>query len=184
MTIGIPTDAPRRIALVGNAAGGKSTLARRLETALGLPRLEIDHIQWLPGWQVADPAEVTRKHDGFLAAHPDAWIIDGWGPWPTIARRLELAGAVVFVDLPIWQHYHHAAERQLALQRGEPATTPPGCDLLTATGPLFETIWRVHNEHRPRVLAMLAELPAARVHHVQSPAALAELALTWLGKDR
>jgi adenylate kinase family enzyme len=169
---------PQRIAIIGNAAGGKSTLARRLAASLDLPRLEIDHIQWLPGWEAAPPERVAAAEEEFLRSNA-TWIIDGFGPWACIERRFELAQAVVFVDLPIWMHYWHAAERQMDLVRGVAPTTPAGCNLLDATGPLFETIWRVHTEFRPRILVMLDQLPPAKVHHLTAPQARGALTKRW-----
>lgn len=39
-----------RVAVVGSSGSGKTTLARRLEAELGLPHIELDAINWGPGW--------------------------------------------------------------------------------------------------------------------------------------
>jgi len=72
-----------RVAVIGNAGGGKSTLCARLGKALQLPVYPIDKIQWKPGWVAASREEFNRQHDELLAL--DRWIIDGWGPWDAIA---------------------------------------------------------------------------------------------------
>ena len=46
-----------RIAVIGNAGGGKSTLARALATRRGLPYVEIDALLWRDGWQPAPEDE-------------------------------------------------------------------------------------------------------------------------------
>ena len=39
-----------RIHVIGNSASGKSTLAARLASALDAPLVELDAINWRPGW--------------------------------------------------------------------------------------------------------------------------------------
>ena len=161
-----------RVAIIGNAGGGKSTLGRRLAKQYGLPFFSVDQIQWLPGWVQADEDVVTRKLDEVAAT--ERWIVDGWGPWPSIERRLATADTIIFVDLPLWMHFWLAAERQISAARGENRSDPlEGCDQLAVTRRLFELIWRVDQHLKPRLQAMLERRPVtAAYHHVT---ALAEL---------
>ncbi len=162
----------KRVAIVGNAGGGKSTLGRRLAEQYGLPFFSVDQIQWLPGWVQADEGVVTRKLDE--VATTERWIVDGWGPWPSIERRLATADTIIFVDLPLWMHFWLAAERQISAARGENRSDPlEGCDQLAVTRRLFELIWRVDQDLKPRLQAMLERRPVtATYHHVTT---LAEL---------
>lgn len=67
-----------RIAVVGSSGSGKSTLAKRLGETLRLPHIELDAINWQPGWRGLnehDPAEFIRRVEGTIAA--EAWISDG-----------------------------------------------------------------------------------------------------------
>ena len=162
----------KRVAIVGNAGGGKSTLGRRLAEQYGLPLFSVDQIQWLPGWVQADEGVVTRKLDEVTTT--ERWIVDGWGPWPTIERRLAMADTIIFVDLPLWMHFWLAAERQISAARGENRSDPlEGCDQLAVTRRLFELIWRVDQDLKPRLQAMLERRPVtATYHHVTT---LAEL---------
>ena len=50
----------RRLAIIGNAGGGKSGLARQLSAAFDIPLHEIDQLQWSPGWVCTDLDEVVR----------------------------------------------------------------------------------------------------------------------------
>jgi adenylate kinase family enzyme len=66
----------KRVAVFGNAGGGKSTLARRLAELTRLPLHVVDMMQFRVGGAAV-------PHDEFLKAHAellqrDAWIIDGW----------------------------------------------------------------------------------------------------------
>ncbi len=71
-----------RIVVVGTSGAGKTTLARRLAARLGLPHIELDAINWQPGWRDLtryDPEEFVRRVTEAIGA--DAWIVDGnYGP--------------------------------------------------------------------------------------------------------
>ena len=66
-----------RIVVIGNAAGGKSTLARHLAQRHALPLFEVDPLLWLPGWQLAPQADYARRHAEIVAQ--ERWVIDGLG---------------------------------------------------------------------------------------------------------
>ena len=68
----------RRISFVGSSGSGKTTLASALADELALPRVELDAINWQPGWRglhIHDPQEFARRVDATIAS--DAWVIDG-----------------------------------------------------------------------------------------------------------
>jgi hypothetical protein len=155
-----------RIAIIGNAAGGKSTLARQLAARFELPYVEVDSIQWGPSWELV-PEGIVRAELARAQQDP-RWVIDGFGPWPVIEARFSRADAIVFVDLPLWMHYEWAANRQLALMTG--AARGFGERDAPPTGALFETMWRVHTDFRPRLLELVeAHRKHAQVFHITTP---------------
>lgn len=87
-----------RVSVVGISGSGKSTLARRLADRLGCPRLELDAVHHLPGWEpIGDEAfrdEVGRFVDG------PRWVVDG--NYGAVVPDLVWARAdtVVWLDLP------------------------------------------------------------------------------------
>ncbi|MBQ2955622.1 MAG: topology modulation protein [Clostridia bacterium] len=87
----------RRIILIGCGGSGKSTFARKLGEATGLPVVHLDQLYWKPGWQHLSKDEF----DEVLAAEltKPEWIMDGNFD-RTIPRRLEFCDAVIFLDLP------------------------------------------------------------------------------------
>ncbi|MEX0807877.1 MAG: hypothetical protein WD044_04030 [Dongiaceae bacterium] len=157
-----------RVAIIGNAGGGKSTLARKLGAARGLPYHAIDRIQWRPGWVPAPPEEFDAQHDAILAG--ERWIIDGVGDTDAIARRLARADTVVFVDLPLRTHLWWATRRQFrSIFFGRP-DGPEGCPMWRVTWRLYRMIWWIHRELRPQFLALVDDVsPGVRIFHLRSP---------------
>ena len=104
----------------------------------------------------------------------DRWLIDGFGPWDTIEARFARADAVIWVDHPLWVHFWWAAERQIAAALGaERLGGPDGCDLREVTREMFETIGRVHDELRPKLIELVdRHRSRCVVHEIRSPQAL------------
>ena len=44
-----------RLVIIGNTAGGKSTLARAVAGHRGLKLTEVDRLLWQPGWKLTQP---------------------------------------------------------------------------------------------------------------------------------
>ena len=92
----------RRIHVVGNSCSGKSVLGERLASALQVPFVELDALNWRPGWvglNETDPEEFESLIAKATAG--DAWVVAGSYMsfsqrvfWP----RLE---TVVWLDLPM-----------------------------------------------------------------------------------
>lgn len=90
---------PRRIALVGPVASGKSTLAAAIAEHTGLPRLDLDELFWGPGWTpVASPLFHQRLHD---TLSQDAWIADGNYGGTAADVLLGRAELTIWLDLPL-----------------------------------------------------------------------------------
>jgi adenylate kinase family enzyme len=171
----------QRIAVIGNGGGGKSTLARTLGRHLRIPVHEVDAVQWLPGWRRAPLDEVAHTLEAWAAE--ETWIIDGFGPWPVIDRRMGRADTIVYVDLPFRTHLWWAAKRQVVslLQRRAWA----GQDAPPPTLLLFRTLRRV-NAMRPDLLQLVTKNGrAAKLVQLRSPGAmtrwLADVTRTTVG---
>lgn len=162
-----------RVAVIGNAGGGKSTMCRALSAALGLPYHPIDKIQWQPGWVQTPESEFNAKHDVLLRT--ERWIIDGFGPWESVERRFDAADTIIFVDHPLWIHYWWATKRQLkSVIWGRP-DGPDGCPMLPVTFRLYRMMWLLHRDSRPKLLnALAAHREGKTVIHIRSPRALIE----------
>ena len=67
-----------RLLVLGSTGSGKSTFARDLAGRIGAPHIELDALNWDPGWtnlSVADPEKLTARVREAVA--PDAWTCDG-----------------------------------------------------------------------------------------------------------
>jgi adenylate kinase family enzyme len=93
----------KRVAVFGNAGGGKSTLARELAAITGLPLAVIDELQFRAGGAKVPDEEYLQAHTALLAN--DEWIIDGFGGLKLAWERFEAADTLIHVDLPLAMHF-------------------------------------------------------------------------------
>ena len=114
----------RKVAVFGNAGGGKSTLARKLAELTRLPLYPLDRIQFRPGGGEVPPDEYAKAHAELLTR--DAWIIDGYGSVKSAWERFDVADTLVYVDLPLFTHFRWVTKR---LVQGI-VKTPEGFDIL------------------------------------------------------
>ena len=67
-----------RILVIGSSGSGKTTLGRRLAAALDLKQVELDAVNWLPGWRGLhqdDPEEFRRR--AAIETAGERWVCDG-----------------------------------------------------------------------------------------------------------
>jgi len=81
-----------KVMVIGNAAGGKSTLCKQLSQRCALPYHSIDAIQWQPGWIQTPEADYDRKHSEII--RQDTWLIDGFGSWKSLLCRMDAADTI------------------------------------------------------------------------------------------
>lgn len=89
----------KRILIYGVCGSGKSTFAKNLSDATGIPWTSVDDIAWLPGWiPMPDDAQAAS----FSAiVQGDAWIMDtAYGKWLDVV--LDRTDLIVGLDYPRW----------------------------------------------------------------------------------
>jgi len=88
---------PNRILIYGVTGSGKSSLARQLSEATGLPHICVDDLTHLPNWEQVPKEEQRTKLLEICAK--DQWILDGaYSCWSDIV--LERADLVIALDYP------------------------------------------------------------------------------------
>lgn len=65
-----------RLWIIGHPGSGKTTLARRLATALGSRHLELDAVYWQAGWHRLSDQEFRSALKLFIEDNQE-WVIDG-----------------------------------------------------------------------------------------------------------
>ena len=159
----------KRVAVFGNAGGGKSTLARRLAELTGLPLYVVDMMQFGAGG-----AKVP--HDEFLQAHADLlrldeWIVDGFGNAALAWERFAAADTLIYVDLPLWIHYSWVTKRLVKGLFANPKGWPDNSPLWRSTLSSYRVIPLCHRNLTPKYRRLVAERAALkRVHHLRSAA--------------
>jgi adenylate kinase family enzyme len=157
----------RRVAVFGNAGGGKSTLARKLAELTELPLYVVDFMQFRTGGAAV-------PHDEFLKAHAevlqrDAWIIDGYGSVKLAWERFSVADTLVYVDLPLFVHFLWITKRMLKALFVAPEGWPEGSPVISSTLSSYRVLWLCHRRLTPKYRALVSEVKAPkRVHHLRS----------------
>ena len=158
-----------RVTIIGNAAGGKSTLCKKLNISKGLPLYHVDKLQWKPGWIQAPRNEVASGIRKIIKK--EKWIIDGWGPWDTIEERFDRSDTIILIDHKIWVHLWWAAKRQLkVLLSPSSVEKPEGCNLVPMTIKMFQMIWMIHRILRPQLLELAERFQDKKdIFYIRSP---------------
>ena len=91
-----------RIVVVGTTGSGKTTVARQLAEHLGVLHVELDALNWDPGWvdlNQTDREEFRKRVSKAVAG--DAWVADG-GYSSVRDLVWSKATAVVWLNYPLW----------------------------------------------------------------------------------
>jgi adenylate kinase family enzyme len=157
----------RRVAVFGNAGGGKSMLARRLAAVTRLPLYVIDMIQFRPGGAAVPHDEYLRIHAELLGR--DEWIIDGFGSVGSAWERFAAADTLVHVDLPLATHYWWVTKRLVSGLFAPPPGWPEGSPLWSSSMSSYRVIHRCHRTLTPRYRQLIADSASSKcVHHLRS----------------
>jgi adenylate kinase family enzyme len=159
----------RKVAVFGNAGGGKSTLARKLSELTSLPLYPLDMIQYRAGGGGVPHDEYLRAHAELLRR--DAWIIDGYGCRKSAWERFASADTLVYVDLPLFTHFRWVTKRLLKGIFVTPEGWPEGSPIFRGTIKSYRVLWLCHRHLTPKYRVLVRDArPHKRVYHLKSSA--------------
>jgi adenylate kinase family enzyme len=159
----------KRVAVFGNAGGGKSTIARHLAELTGLPLYVLDMMQFRSGGVKTPEHEFLQAHADLLRR--DEWIIDGFGGAAIAWERFTAADTLVYVDLPLLIHYSWVTKRLIKGLFANPQGWPEDSPLWSSTFSSYRVIPLCHRNLTPKYRLIVAESAASkRVHHLRSVA--------------
>lgn len=164
-----------RVFIIGNAGGGKSTLARKISKAHDLPYHEADSFMWTADWERVPEEEYEKAHLSIIET--DKWVIDGNGfSANSMEKRVRRADFGILIDFPLWQHCWLVAERYMAWDKGEAEIVPAGHKVPPSLKDTFEMMDWVDREFTPKLrsLADFAEQSGCEIVRLTNFEALQE----------
>ena len=165
----------RRIHVVGNSCSGKSVLGKQLATALQVPFVELDALNWRPGWvglNETNPEEFER----LIARATDGDDGDGWvvaGSYMSFSQRvfwprLEM---VVWLDLPMYQLIWRVLRRSWGRWRSKELLWGTNYERfwpqLMVWNKEDSLVWWIVTQHGRKRRDMRAYMSESRWQHIQ-----------------
>jgi adenylate kinase family enzyme len=158
----------RKVAVFGNAGGGKSTLSKQLSEITGLPLYVLDKLQYQPGGIEVPHEEYLRSHQ--LILDQGRWLIDGFGSIDTLWVRLAAADTLVFVDLPLYVHSWWVTQRFLTSAIQSPEGYPKNSPILKSALRSYRVLWLCHQRLTPKYREFIDQARSTKqVYHLRSP---------------
>jgi adenylate kinase family enzyme len=157
----------KKVAVFGNAGGGKSTLSKKLSQITGLPLHILDKIQFQSGGAEVPHEDYKRAHQQILVN--ERWIIDGFGCMETLWQRLNEADTLVFVDLPLYVHGWWVTKRFITGYFKPPEGWPQNSPILRSSLTSYRVLWLCHKYLTPKYREYIKQAQSIKsVYHLRS----------------
>ena len=152
----------KKVAIFGNAGGGKSTLARELAATTGLPLHVLDKLHGEVPYE-----EYLQAHTALVGS--DEWIIDGFGCIKSVWERFEAADTLIHVDLPLAVHVLWVTKRLVKGLFVPPEGWPEKSPIIRSSIQSYRVLWPCHSRLTPKYRAYVSEVTQRkRVFHLRS----------------
>ena len=157
----------KRVAVFGNAGGGKSALANRLAELTRLPLYVIDKMKFGPGGAAVPQEDYVKTHAEILGR--ERWIIDGFDSVASAWERFAAADTLIHVDLPLPMHYWWVTKRLIKGLFVNPPGWPDNSPLWSSTMSSYRVIPLCHRHLTPKYRQLIVDAATSkRVHHLRS----------------
>jgi adenylate kinase family enzyme len=162
----------RKVAVFGNAGGGKSILARQLAEVTRLPLFPIDVIKYREGIYRPGSERTQGEYQEFHAdlLNQERWIIDGFDNVDLTWKRFAMADTLIYVDLPLFTHFRWITKRLIKGVFRNPEGWPKNTPIWSSTISGYRVLRLCHRHLTPKYRHYVAVAAASRrVHHLRSP---------------
>ncbi|MDZ8089279.1 MAG: adenylate kinase [Nostoc sp. DedQUE12b] len=157
----------KKVAVFGNAGGGKSTLSKRLSEITGLPLYVLDKIKYQSAGTEVPHEDYKHAHQQILVT--DRWIIDGFGCMETLWLRLDEADTLVFVDLPLYVHGWWVTKRLITGYFKPPVGWPSNSPILRSSLMSYRVLWLCYKYLTPKYREYIEQAQSIKnVYHIRS----------------
>jgi adenylate kinase family enzyme len=157
----------KKVAIFGNAGGGKSTLASQLAEATNLPLYSVDKMKFRSGGEEIPHEEYLNIHSGLL--NQEGWIIDGFGCDSSAWERFTVADTLIYIDLPLLMHGMWVTKRLLKGLFVNPEGWPDNSPILKSSLSSYRVLWPCHIKLTPRYRQLVADsIDSKQVFHLRS----------------
>ncbi len=157
----------KRIAIFGNAGGGKSTLARELAAITGLPLQALDKLKYRAGGGEVPYEEYLRAHTALISSAE--WIIDGFGCIKSVWERLDAADTLIHVDLSLATHFLWVTKRLVKGLFVTPEGWPERSPIISSSIQSYRVLWPCHSRLTPKYRSYVSEAAQRKkVFHLRS----------------
>ena len=162
----------RRIHVIGSSCSGKSTLGEQLATSLQVPFVEIDALNWRPGWvglNETDPEELERLLD--KATSGDGWVVAG--SYTTFSQRVfwPRLQTVLWLDLPMHQLVRRVLSRSWTRWRSKELLWGTNYERFWPQLKIWSReeslVWWIVTQHKRKQRNMRAYMSEPRWQHIQ-----------------
>ena len=156
-----------KVAIFGNAGGGKSTLAKQVAKATQLPLHPLDKIKFQTGGKEVPHEEYLRIHAELIKEQQ--WIIDGFGCVPSAWQRFKEADTLIYIDLPLAVHAWWVTKRLFKGAFVTPEGWPEKSPILKGSYNSYRVLWLCHKKLTPAYRRLVLESKNSKqVVHLRS----------------
>ena len=146
-------DKMNRIAILGCAGCGKSTLASKLGQKKNIPVLHLDTIYWKANWIEEEKDVFYYKQVKFL--ENTSWIIDG-NYRDTLDLRLKDADTIIYLDYPRRVAIFGIYKRYFQYRNKQRDSIAAGCKEKIDRS-FFKWVWNFKKNAKPVIMEKVKE---------------------------
>ena len=163
----------KKVAVFGNAGGGKSTLSKKLAEKTKLPLYVLDKIQYEAGGKEVEYQNYLQAHNQILES--DRWIVDGFGCLETLWTRLAAADTLVYIDLPLPIHFLLVSKRLIKGLYKNPEGWPENSPIIKSSLTSYRVLWACHQRLTPKYREYVKRSRETKeVYHLKSTESIAQ----------